>query len=125
MKVTKQKVYISSVISGYEDTAQERFDAAKKFVEKGYYIVSNPFKAGEKAAWLECLIRDCKQIKYRVTSVYFFGKWYRSAGCWMELLVAIRHGKTCWFEDKWTGIPFAALKSFLEWLWKIDKLTNK
>lgn len=120
-----QRVYISSTISGDEESAGERFGRAKQFVESKGYVVINPYKDNEKSDWLECLIRDVKNIKYNVTLVYFFGKWYRSAGCWMEFLVAIRHNKVCWFEDKFTHWMFKGLQEFLTWLWRIKKLDNK
>lgn len=110
-------IYLSSKITGLP--LDEWYD---NFIEKEEFLLDfhdgddleiiNPAKFEpevENPQWQDYITEDIQILCDNATTIYLFGKWWSSCGCWVELLSAIRTNKEIIVEDWFLSIPVKAL----------------
>lgn len=112
-------IYISSKISGLEKEVwqnnfkQAELDVKGKFVCNDIRVI-NPSKFQPEINnpdWCDYMVECIQIVRDNADVLYLFGDWHKSAGAWVEMIVALRYGKKVFIESGFfKGIIFKFVK---------------
>lgn len=98
--LTRDKVYLSSKMSGEPDYGYPLFHAMEETISNTFgCAVINParhFEGRTDLAYEVYLKRDFKELISKATCVVVFGKWRQSRGSLKEVILAISIGLSVW-----------------------------
>ncbi|MEG0518299.1 MAG: DUF4406 domain-containing protein [Bacteroidales bacterium] len=98
--MTKEKVYISGLISGLSKEQSERnFSGVQALLELAGCEAVNPMDNGLsiEAAWEEHMLEDIKNLM-ACDSVYMLANWQQSRGARIEYTIAVEMGKKIYLQ---------------------------
>ena len=94
-----KRIYISAPITGMEDTADQRFNAAAKLAKEEGFIPVNPYQENRSfCQWGDAIVAGLRLLR-KCDCILLCEGWQQSRGCRIEQQFAQGAGIEVYFEE--------------------------
>ena len=94
-----KRIYISAPITGMEDTAEQRFNAAVKLTKEEGFVPINPYQENRSfCQWGDAIVAGLRLLR-KCDCILLCEGWQQSRGCKIEQQFAQGAGIEVYFEE--------------------------